>query len=214
MAFNFRLPHITEGSDREMVMQLKTYMYQMTEQLQWALNTIDSSVSQTAVQSQKRQTVVQTPTSQNPVMPIGEDERRVDVDGEIHGGAIDNLTLGTMLIATADAPITLADTRKPGCYYSPNATNTQYITDSPYRDGGFGLEVRQMQHKDYIRQTLYYGRTTIWRHYNGSEWSDWVLDGFHRIRDRLHRLCDRAWHKRRVDVSKVEKRQVRYVRNV
>lgn len=106
--------------------------------------------------------------------PTDENDRRVDVDGEIHGGAIDNLTLGTLLIATADAPITLADTRKPGCYYSPNATNSQYITDSPYKDGGFGLEVRQMQHKDYIRQTLYYGRTTIWRHYNGSEWSDWV----------------------------------------
>ena len=101
-------------------------------------------------------------------------ENRVDVDGFIHGGGIDNLTLGTMLTATADAPITLADTRTPGCYYSPNATNTQYITDSPYKDGGFGLEVRELQHKDYIRQTMYYGRTTIWRHYNGSEWSDWV----------------------------------------
>lgn len=101
-------------------------------------------------------------------------EKRVDIDGFVHGGGIDNLTLGTMLTATADAPITLADTRTPGCYYSPNATNTQYITDSPYKEGGFGLEVRQLQHKDYIRQTMYYGRTTIWRHYNGSEWSDWV----------------------------------------
>lgn len=107
------------------------------------------------------------------VEPEG-DEKRVDVDGFVHGGGIDNLTLGTMLTATADAPITLADTRTPGCYYSPNATNTQYITDSPYKDGGFGLEVRQLQHKDYIRQTMYYGRTSIWRHYNGSEWSDWV----------------------------------------
>lgn len=106
--------------------------------------------------------------------PTDENDRRIDIDGEIHGGAIDNLTLGTMLIATAGAPITLADTRKPGCYYSPNATNSQYITDSPYKEGGFGLEVREMQHKDYIRQTMYYGRTTIWRHYNGSEWSDWV----------------------------------------
>ena len=106
--------------------------------------------------------------------PDGDDEKRVDIDGFVHGGGIDNLTLGTMLTATADAPITLADTRTPGMYYSPNATNTQYITDSPYKEGGFGLEVRQLQHKDYIRQTLYYGRTTIWRHYNGSEWSDWV----------------------------------------
>lgn len=101
-------------------------------------------------------------------------EQRVDVDGVIHGGGIDNLTLGTMLTATAEAPITLADILTPGCYYSPNATNTQYITDSPYTEGGFGLEVRELQHKDYIRQTMYYGRTTIWRHYNGSEWSDWV----------------------------------------
>ena len=106
--------------------------------------------------------------------PTDDEERRVDIDGVVHGGALDNLTLGTMLTATADAPITLADTRTPGCYYSPNATNTMYITDSPYTEGGFGLEVRQLQHKDYIRQTMYYGRTTIWRHYNGSEWSDWV----------------------------------------
>ena len=101
-------------------------------------------------------------------------EKRMDIDGFIHGGGIDNLTLGTMLTATADAPITLADLLTPGCYYSPNATNTQYITDSPYKEGGFGLEVRELQHKDYIRQTMYYGRTTIWRHYNGSEWSEWV----------------------------------------
>lgn len=101
-------------------------------------------------------------------------KNRVDIDGFVHGGGIDNLTLGTMLTATAEAPITLADLLTPGCYYSPNATNTQYIIDSPYTEGGFGLEVRELQHKDYIRQTLYYGRTTIWRHYNGSEWSDWV----------------------------------------
>lgn len=101
-------------------------------------------------------------------------EKRVDIDGFVHGGGIDNLTLGTMLTATAEAPITLAATRTPGCYYSPNATNSQYITDCPYKEGGFGLEVRELQHKDYIRQTMYYGRTTIWRHYNGSEWSDWV----------------------------------------
>ena len=101
-------------------------------------------------------------------------ENRIDIDGFVHGGGIDNLTLGTMLTAPAGAPITLADIKTPGCYYSPNATNSSYITDSPYKDGGFGLEVRELQHKDYLRQTMYYGRTTIWRHYNGSEWSDWV----------------------------------------
>lgn len=106
--------------------------------------------------------------------PSDDNDKRVDIDGFVHGGGIDNLTLGTMLTATADAPITLADILTPGCYYSPNATNTQYITDSPYKEGGFGLEVRELQHKDFIKQTLYYGRTVIWRHYNGTEWSDWV----------------------------------------
>ena len=64
MAFNFRLPHITEGSDREMLMQLKTYMYQMAEQLQWALNSLDTSGSQS---------VASTTKSQISVKPISED---------------------------------------------------------------------------------------------------------------------------------------------
>lgn len=92
----------------------------------------------------------------------------------IFGGSIDSLKLGTRLTATEAAPISLDDLLTPGCYYSPNAENSQYIAGSPYIQGGFGLEVRELQHKDYIRQTMYYGRTTIWRHYNGSEFSDWV----------------------------------------
>lgn len=64
MAFNLRLPHITEGTDREMLMQLKTYMYQMAEQLQWALNSLDTSGSQSAASTTK---------SQISVKPISED---------------------------------------------------------------------------------------------------------------------------------------------
>ena len=101
-------------------------------------------------------------------------ERRIDIDGFIHGGGVDNLTLGTRLTATAEAPISLDDIKTPGCYYSPNAENSVHMANTPYTEGGFGLEVRKLQHKDFIRQTVNYGRTTIWRHYNGSEWSDWV----------------------------------------
>lgn len=92
----------------------------------------------------------------------------------IFGGSIDSLKLGTRLTATAEAPISLDDVLTPGCYYSPNAENSQYIAGSPYTDGGFALEVRELQHTNYIRQTINLGRTTIWRHYNGSEFSDWV----------------------------------------
>lgn len=92
----------------------------------------------------------------------------------IFGGSVDSLKLGTMLTATSSAPIDLNDIKTPGCYYSPNGTNSQYIVNTPYPDGGFGLEVRELQSKTYIRQTLYYGRTTLIRHWNNSEWSTWL----------------------------------------
>lgn len=92
----------------------------------------------------------------------------------IFGGSIDSLKLGTRLTATSTAPISLNDVKTPGCYYSPSAENSQYIADTPYTGGGFGLEVRELQSTNYIRQTIYYGRTTWLRHWNGTEWSGWI----------------------------------------
>ena len=89
------------------------------------------------------------------------------------GGNIDCLTLGTRLTATEGAILSLNNQKTPGNYYSPNAENSQYITDSPYTTGGFGLTVRQMQTTGYIRQELFYGRTTWIRHFDGSAWSEW-----------------------------------------
>lgn len=100
-------------------------------------------------------------------------EPGIDVGAPIYGGSIDSLKLGTLLAATETTPISLNDYKTPGCYYSPNAANSQYITDSPYTEGGFGLTVRELQASNYIRQELFYGRTTWIRHYNGSEWSEW-----------------------------------------
>lgn len=105
-----------------------------------------------------------------------DEENHVDIDGFVHGGGVDNLTIGTRLTASSTAPLDLNDYRTPNNYYSPSAENSQYITNSPYTEGGFGLEVREMQSKNLIRQTLYYGRTTWTRHWNGSteEWSGWL----------------------------------------
>lgn len=91
----------------------------------------------------------------------------------IGGGNVDILTLGTKLTATADAKISLNDQKTPGNYYSPNAENSQYISGSPYSAGGFGLTVRQLQTTGYLRQELFYGRTTWIRHWDGTVWSDW-----------------------------------------
>lgn len=102
------------------------------------------------------------------------DEKRIDIEGVIHGGGVDNLTLGSVLNATSTAPLDLDDYKTPGNYYSPSAANSQYITNAPYTDGGFGLTVRHMQSVSMIRQELFYSRTNWQRHWNGTEWSDWL----------------------------------------
>ena len=89
------------------------------------------------------------------------------------GGNIDTLTLGRKLIATAASPIRLGDYKTPGNYYSPNGETSQHILDTPYTAGGFGMTVRYLQTTGFIRQELFYARTTWIRHYDGTDWSDW-----------------------------------------
>lgn len=107
------------------------------------------------------------------VAPKG-DEKRIDIEGFIHGGGVDNLTLGTILNATATAPLDLDDYKTPGNFYSPSAANSQYIANAPITDSGFGLTVRHIQSESTIRQELFYSRTNWQRHWNGAEWSDWL----------------------------------------
>ena len=89
------------------------------------------------------------------------------------GGNIDTLALGKKITAYAGAAVSLNNYKTPGNYYSEDATNSQYIQDSPYTAGGFGLTVREVQITGNIRQELFYGRTTWIRDWNGSAWSDW-----------------------------------------
>lgn len=104
----------------------------------------------------------------------GTDEDGLYVGLPIFGGSVDSLKLGIRLTATETAPIDLDDIKTPGCYYSPSGTNSQYILNTPYTGGGFGLEVRELQSTNYISQTMYYGRSRLTRHWNGNEWSGWL----------------------------------------
>ena len=42
MSFDFKLPNITATSDSGKVEQIRSYLYQLAEQLKWALNSIES----------------------------------------------------------------------------------------------------------------------------------------------------------------------------
>ena len=104
----------------------------------------------------------------------GTEEDGVYVGLPIFGGSVSSLLTGSKLTATADAPISLGELKTPGCYFCPDAENAQYVTDCPYTDGGFRLEVREISSKDTIRQQIEYGSTILLRHWNGKAWSAWL----------------------------------------
>ena len=52
MGLDLRLPNITASTEREQLSQIKSYLYQLASQLQWALNTVDPSSSSTKVVTQ------------------------------------------------------------------------------------------------------------------------------------------------------------------
>ena len=69
---DIRLPKITGATEREQLSQVKSYLYQFAEQLQFALSTIDSSSSQTQVlapqvSSQPSQSYGMTPRIVEPI---------------------------------------------------------------------------------------------------------------------------------------------------
>jgi hypothetical protein len=49
MSVELRLPKISGTTEKEQIAQLKSYLYQMTEQLQWALNNVGSTYSENYV---------------------------------------------------------------------------------------------------------------------------------------------------------------------
>lgn len=104
----------------------------------------------------------------------GTEEDGVYVGLPIFGGSVNSLLTGSKLTATADAPVSLGEFKTPGCYFCPDAANAQYITDCPYRDGGFRLEVREIFSKDTIRQQIDYGSAILLRYWDGETWSAWL----------------------------------------
>ena len=104
----------------------------------------------------------------------GTEEDGVYVGLPIFGGSVNSLLTGSKLTATADAPVSLSEFKTPGCYFCPDAANAQYITDCPYTDGGFRLEVREIFSKDTIRQQIDYGSAILLRYWDGETWSAWL----------------------------------------
>lgn len=66
MSIELRLPNITALSEREQLSQIKSYLYQIVPQLQWALNNIGSSQGNVTVQVPSTKTSVAAPSTPTP----------------------------------------------------------------------------------------------------------------------------------------------------
>lgn len=65
MGVQIKTPKITAGSDRERLMQIQSYLYQMAQQLQWAFDTIQVSGGGDQTLSRQNQAHIAAP-AQNP----------------------------------------------------------------------------------------------------------------------------------------------------
>ena len=62
MGIELRLPQINGKTDREQLAQIKSYLYQMAQQLQWALNNVSPSAGNVVVQKPSGNTAAALPT--------------------------------------------------------------------------------------------------------------------------------------------------------
>ena len=63
MGFELRMPSITGSSEREQLAQIKSYLYQFIPQLQWALNTLDTTAAANYVVSQTPKSIASKPAT-------------------------------------------------------------------------------------------------------------------------------------------------------
>lgn len=94
MAIELRLPNI-KGNDREQLAQIRSYLYQLTEQLQWALNNVNTSSVNYVVQQVP--SGVSSQNSQVAPMDLGDE----DFDAEVAFSALKPLIIKSADIVNA-----------------------------------------------------------------------------------------------------------------
>lgn len=72
MAVELRFPNITGGTEREQLSQVKSYLHQLVEQLQWALQNVDAAPNSNVVVASTTQTPTSAQSSKNPQVLFGE----------------------------------------------------------------------------------------------------------------------------------------------
>ena len=92
MAVDIRLPHIVGNTEKEQIKQISNYLFQLAEQLQWALNNVDTS-SNTVIVKEVTQSI--------PTSSAGANSRMVQDDTQATFAALKPLIIKSADIVNA-----------------------------------------------------------------------------------------------------------------
>lgn len=133
MGFDLRLPNITGVTEREQLSQIKSYLYQFAQQLQWALSTIDTSSVSNQVASQAPQKVIVQAKEQSAEVSFNALKSLIIKSADIVNAYYDEISerLSGLYVASSDFGTYIEETdakiKKTSTDITQNYTNIQKI---------------------------------------------------------------------------------------
>ena len=169
MAFRFRLPDI-KGTDREQLRQLRSYLYQLVPQLQWALDSIGSarktSTASVEVASQSDDVIATwselglSESVASNARTVGMGCRRLCKNGQVF--------VAFRCAVPAELPVRVSDAPLPE-EYRPK-TSVCALCPAEFSDGGRGIACAAVTPEGYV--------DILWVKGFGGECSAADVDGY------------------------------------
>lgn len=136
MGLDLRLPNITGVTEREQLSQIKAYLYQLVQQLQWALGTVEISSASNQVASQASQNVVVQAKAKNAEVDFNSLKALIIKSADIVDAYYEEISerLTGLYVASSDFGTYIQETdaqiKKTSTDITQNYTNIQKILTS------------------------------------------------------------------------------------
>jgi hypothetical protein len=129
MGLDLRMPNITGTTEKEQLIQIKSYLYQLAQQLQWGLNTIETSSVSNQVPSQASQRVIVQGKEENAEATFNSLKALIIKSADIVDAYYDEITtrLEGMYVAQSDFGAFMEQT-------SQKIEQTSTYTDQKFND--------------------------------------------------------------------------------
>ncbi len=153
MSVDIRLPNITGKTEKEQISQMRSYLYQFAEQLQWALKTIETGGSSNVI-VQNKDSSSSAPAKTSPVATFNSLKSLIIKSADIINAYYDeiNTRLEGVFVAQSDFGIyaeqTSADIQANSSAIEQNYWNLQQIVSD------IEVRVNEIEANAYIRSGL------------------------------------------------------------